>query len=173
MEIDFDYLTEIGPKIPLSGCRWGCSFDGQRIGLIGYSIANSGRVNSDVHSRDYLKPELSPIIFYAASLTGMSISRSIRAFDQIAQATGQMGLSLVFRGELGRNEIFIRHIRTINSWHSVRLFSEGSGRWYEAGEVLAAVVDDRDERVISLAPEFETRHASAGGEPLRARPLEL
>lgn len=155
MNIDFDYLASVGPCLPMTGGFWGCAFDGQRLALVSYALCKSDELE-EISPRSY-QNRITPMVFYAASLTGVSISRAVRIFDQICLATGEFGLALQMRGALGRNEVFVRHIRSLNGRHAVNLFSEGQGRWFEESEVVAAVADDKEEGVIRLAPEFEDR----------------
>ena len=156
MNIDSAYLQSLQPKLPLTGVHWGCCFDGQRLALVGYTMVTTGD-HQRIGNTKYLEPVKAPIIFYAAMLPAMSISRSVRAFDTIAEACGLLGLGLIFKGQLGRNEVFIRHLRTLSGRHGVRLFHEGQGRHFDEVEVLSAVNDDKVEGVIQLAPEFERR----------------
>ncbi len=156
MNVDTEYLNSIQEKLPLSGVHWGCSFDGQRLVMVGYTMIKTGEYKR-VGNGTGLDPITNPIVFYAGMFSGMSISRSVRLFDAISEACGLVGLGLIFRGQLGRNEVFIRHLRTLEGRHGVRLFSEGQGRHYDEIEVLSAVNDDKVEGVIRLAPEFERR----------------
>lgn len=156
MNVDTDYLTSLQEKLPLSGVHWGCSFDGQRLALVGYTMIKTGEY-SPINNTNNLEAVTAPIIFYAGMFSGMSISRSVRLFDTIAEACGLLGLGLIFKGQLGRNEVFIRHLRTLGGRHGVRLFHEGQGRHFDEVEVLSAVNDDKVEGVIRLAPEFERR----------------
>lgn len=155
MIIDFDYLSSIGPNIPVSGSYWGCAFDGQRLGLVGYALCQSDRLR-EISPGTY-ENHLTPMVFYAVSMTGVSISRAVRLFDQIALNTGEIGLTLQMKGALGRNEVFVRHIRSLQGRHGVNLFTEGQGRWFKESEVLSAVADDREEGLIRLAPEFQEK----------------
>jgi hypothetical protein len=155
MQLDLEYLAAIDRVAPLSGRRWGCSFDGQRLGLVGYALCKSDQLVE-------IKPgvwgdEMTPIVFYAGHFDGCSITRSVRIFDQISEVMGGVGLGLYMRGALGPREVFVRHLKTLKGRHSVRLFSEGQGRWFEPVEVIAAVSDDKDEGVIRLADEFKNR----------------
>jgi hypothetical protein len=155
MNIDFDYLAEVGHAMPATGVRWGCSFDGQRLALVGYAICGTGR---SVPGKDpgVFVAEKAPTLFFATSLSGCPISRAVRTFDQIAEATGQMGLTLVMRGLLGRREVFARHLKQVGR-HGLLLFNEGQGRWFDPAEVVAVVGEDKEEGLIRLAPEFEDR----------------
>ena len=152
--IDFEYLRAFLRRCQYERLR-GCSFDGRGwlwLAFLGGTGEYEKRKNST-----YLDPVTAPIVFYAGSFTGVSISRAVRMFDQITEACGLLGLGLIFKGSLGRNEIFIRHLRTLGGRHGVKLFTEGQGRHYDEMEVLAAVNDDKVEGVIRLAPEFEKR----------------
>ena len=153
MKLDFSYLQTIAPYIPPSGARWGCSFDGQRLALVGYCLCD--RSDAVESSAGYFEREQSPMIFYAAVLTGVSMARAVRTFDQIAAATGTIGLTICLKGALGPREVFVRHLKKHTSNHGVILFTQGPGRWFEESEVVAAVADDRSEGVIRLAPQFE------------------
>lgn len=155
MNIDYDYLTEIGRFIPNSGSRWGCSFDGQRLALVGYALCNTGEHRET--SPGMFEACLSPMVFFATAVSGVSMSRAVRVFDQIALSIGDEGLSLQMKGALGRREVFIRHLRSLGGRHGVTLFSEGQGRWFEETEVITAVADDKEENLIRLAPEFQDR----------------
>ena len=156
MNIDFSYLAELGPKFPRGGVRWGCAFDGQRLALVGYAVCTNG---NHVPIRDepgVYQAEKTPLIFYATTITGCSITRAVRVFDQIAQVTGLHGMSLVVKGSLGPREVFVRHLAK-HTQHRATLFAEGQGRYFDEVEVLGAVKDDQDEGVIRLADEFLER----------------
>lgn len=153
MNLDISYLQEIAPYIPPTGARWGCSFDGQRLALVGYCLCD--RPDAVESSAGYFEKSRSPMIFYAAVFTGVSMARAVRIFDQIADATGTIGLTICLKGALGPREVFARHLKNHGNRHGVVLFSQGPGRWFEESEVVAAVADDRGEGVIRLAPQFE------------------
>ena len=155
MNIDFEYLAEIGPLLPAAGVRWGCSFDGQRLALVGYAICDTGRSVLGKDPGVYVR-ENAPMVFFATTLNGCPISRAVRTFDQITEVTGLMGLTLVMRGMLGRREVFARHLKQVGR-HGLLLFNEGQGRWFEPEEVVAVVAEDKEEGMIRLAPEFEDR----------------
>lgn len=155
LNIDFDYLESIAGQIPPLGVRWGCSFDGQRLALVGYAVVQNGNHIEGSSPGTYVA-ETTPMIFFATATTGCSMSRAVRILDQIASTIGHIGLTLVMKGGLGRNEVFVRHLKKIGR-HGTILFSEGQGRWFEEIEVMGAVADDRDEGVIRIAPEFEDR----------------
>ena len=123
MNVDLDYLNSLQEKLPLSGVYWGCSFDGQRLALVGYTMIKTGEYES-IGKTNNLRAVLNPIVFYAGMFSGMSISRSVRLFDSISEACGLVGLGLIFKGQLGRNEVFVRHLRTLGGRHGVRLFTE-------------------------------------------------
>ena len=76
MNVDTAYLTSLQEKLPLSGVHWGCSFDGQRLALVGYTMIKTGEFKS-INKTNNLEPVTAPIIFYAGMFSGMSISRSI------------------------------------------------------------------------------------------------
>jgi hypothetical protein len=144
MNFDRQYLAEIGPLLPVASTRWGVAFDGQRLAMV--------EVGPGAWKRDE-----SPMVFWAAMFPGCTINRAVRLFDEIAHLTGLLGLTLVMRGNLGRYEVFVRHLHKLDGRHGVRLFSQGGGRWFEDSEALAAVADDRFEGLIRIAPEFENR----------------
>ena len=98
MNVDTDYLTSLQEKLPLSGVHWGCSFDGQRLALVGYTMIKTGDYRS-INNTNNLEAVTAPIIFYAGMFSGMSISRSVRLFDTIAEASGLLGLGLIFKGQ--------------------------------------------------------------------------
>jgi hypothetical protein len=155
MQLDLDYLATIDQVAPLTGRRWGCSFDGQRLGLVGYALCKRDQL---VEVRPgFWEADVSPVVFYAGQFDGCSITRAVRIFDQITGVMGGVGLSLYIRGALGPREVFVRHLKTLGGRHGVKLFSEGQGRWFEPCEVIAAVGDDQGEGVIRLAGEFEGR----------------
>lgn len=157
MIIDFDYLSSISRTVPFKGTMFGCSFDGQRLALVGYSLVNTGEFEPIERGSNQLKAVQAPKIFFATYLEQITITRAMRVFDQIGGCLGTSSLALVVRGTNGRNDVFLRHLRAHGSGHSAKLFTEGQGRHYEALEVLGAVADDRAEGVITLAPEFQPR----------------
>lgn len=154
MTLDTGYLSEIAPLLPISGTRWGCSFDGQRMALVGYSLCVSDR-HTETESGVWMKEE-TPVLFYASVFSDCTINRAVRMFDEMAAILGLSGLTLVFRGALGAREVFVRHVQRTGR-HGIKLFNGTQGRWFKESEVLSAVADDKAEGVIRLAPEFENR----------------
>lgn len=154
MTIDFDYLANISDMIPSPGSSWGCYFDGQRLALVGFAMATHPDL-VEVNPGDFQRRR-SPVIFYAALLNGVSMTRATKIFDQIASALGEQFLTLIMKGSLGHNEVFARHLRREKK-HGVRLFRDGTGRYYDDAEVILSVADHRAEGKIRLAPEFENQ----------------
>jgi len=156
-DLDFDYLNEIGHQLPSSGSvRWGISFDGQRLAIVGYAICQTGRTVGTKGREGHFEAELGPRIFYAGQVSGVSMTRAVLLFDRIASATGLMGLSLVMEGVNGSHDVFFRHLRK-NSGHGVVQFKADQGKYFENSDVLMAVLDDQSTGLINLAPEFEGR----------------
>ena len=154
--IDLDYLASIPEVHPYpKAIRWGCSFDGRQLALVGYILEPNGN-HVQIGNTLMLESELDAVVFFAATIPGCTITRAVKVFDQIAQAFKLDFLSLFIEGSLGRAEVFVRHLKN-HSNHQVKLFREGQGKWFQPVEVMAAVADDQDEGRIKLSPSFQDR----------------
>ena len=154
--IDFDYLASIPEAHPNpSSIRWGCSFDGRQLALVGYILEPNGNWVHVGNTRN-LEAELDAVVFFAATVPGCTITRAVKVFDQVAAALKLGSLTLYTEGALGRTEVFVRHIKK-HSNHEVKLFRENQGKWFQAVEVMAAVADDQSEGRIKLSPSFGAR----------------
>ena len=156
MNIDFDYLATMPAVHPrASSIRWGCSFDGRQMALVGYVTEPNGDYSRGKRPMELIAEE-NAVVFYSTLLPGCTITRAVKVLDSIAGAIGIKGLTLYVEGALGRNEVFIRHINRETA-HTVKLFKENQGRWYDQVEVIAGIADDQETGRIVVSPEFTER----------------
>ena len=157
MNIDLSYLGTIPQAHPTaSAIRWGCSFDGRQLALVGYLLEPNGDYVPVKKGSMGLKPAMDAVVFFATLIPGCTITRAVRVLDQIASELNLRGLEVFVEGALGRSEVFVRHLRN-HSNHEVRLFRENQGKWFQAVEVMAAVADDQAEGRIKLSDSFVGR----------------
>lgn len=157
MNIDFDYLKTVPKEHPhASSVRWGCSFDGRQLALVGYILEPNGRFLPRKKRFTELIPEQDAIVFFATVVPGCTITRAVKVLDSIADALTMNGLTVYVEGALGRNEVFLRHLKK-HTRHEAKLFRESSGKWFQQVEVIAAVADDKSEDRIKMSPVFEPR----------------
>ena len=158
MNIDFDYLATIPKAHPnANSLRWGCSFDGRQMALVGYMTEPNGVYRKVKNNIGLLQGE-NAVVFYAALLPSCTITKAVRVMDRISTVLNQekKGLVVYVEGALGRNEIFIRNLRKTTP-HKVKLFREGQGAWFDQLEVVAAIADDQEEGRLNISPSFKTR----------------
>ena len=155
--IDTEYLASIPKAHPTPvEVRWGCSFDGRQLALVGFILEPNGNYIPMSKNSNQLIPETDAVVFYASTLPGCTISRAVNVFDELRSVLGGCEMKLYFEGALGRTEVFIRHLRRHTS-HKVRLFRDGQGKWFDPVEVMASVADDQEMGRIKMSPSFEER----------------
>jgi hypothetical protein len=154
MSIDFDYLAEVGEKLPYAGVRWGIGIDGQTLGIVAYALCNKGTVETLKDQPHVYQAVPEPIVFYAGVAEKMTVSAMVDLFDIIAQTIDRPGLTLVMEGALGDRETMVKQL---NERHGVLLFKKSQGRYFDISEVIGSVADDQLTKRITLAPEFENR----------------
>ncbi len=156
MNIDYDYLATIPDLHPrATSVRWGCTFDGRQMALVGYLTEGNGEWNRVKGSMEVRQGD-EVVVFYAALLPGCTITRAGRVLDGISRALKVNSLNLYMEGTLGRNEVFLRALKKGTN-HKVKLFREGAGIWFDQIEVIASIADDQETGQITVAPEFKSR----------------
>lgn len=157
ISIDTDYLASIPEAHPKpKEIRWGCSFDGRQLALVGFILEPNGNYIPMSRNSNQLVADTDAIVFYASTFPGCTISRAVNVIDEVRSVLGGCDMNLFFEGALGRTEVFIRHLRMHTS-HKTRLFREGQGKWYEPVEVMASVADDQEMGRIRMSPLFVDR----------------
>lgn len=156
MNIDFDYLATIPKAHPkATSVRWGCTFDGRQLALVGYLTEPNGEWTK-MNSKFELVQDDHAVVFYALVIPSCTITRAIDILSRISSALTVSGLTLYVEGTLGRNEVFLRQLRK-TTVHKVKLFRESGGLFFDQVEVIAGIADDQETGRIQLSPAFKNR----------------
>ena len=169
-----NYLTSLNGLVP--NTRVGLGFDGQRLGLICYSIVkdpnapprpvrslsdpveyiNGLRVAEPI--RRYREP-CKALVWYADSFENVGISGVYRIVDQILElSTGTFSntTSIYCRGLRSRTWSFAKESRRTYGVRLIEFEKRAYGSWSEE-ELTMCVLDDLSEGRIEPAPEFRRR----------------
>lgn len=148
-----EYLSSLRGLIP--NATVGVGFDGQRLGVVCYSLIDDGseRMNDGTFRKKHKS-----LVWYAESFDGVGMSGVYDLGAQIADlATGRspQDVQFVIRGDRKKTLAFVKEAKRLHGM-KITEFEKKAYGWAE-DEIVTAVLDDIHTGRIAPAPEFQNR----------------
>lgn len=158
--IDLSYLDDqLAPNL-----RVGVSFDGQRVGIVAYSLSRSlglfpeyvEHAQTGRKIRVGLVEEYAPEVFAAYQSEDCHLGKMMEILRQLCYHSKGENLVLIEGQEVGRSFLSMELKKAVLP-AKVKEFRKTSGRRYTLEEVIAAVLTDIRSEDIRMWPQFEER----------------